>query len=194
MLFHLHFLKHILLHFIATTSQNCKDSKSAIIETDANDFFSSIIFPLRCTSILYEEKTQYCLVMSTGKYMTIKLMPVKSTICKTFDKPKFTHEKYLWAIFFVPLSKVQANIPTSTKGVLSNYHMIIRYVRINQFERTIYWELKCAKAESFFGLCKLFETMNIDRNKLFVYYYQDKRNENGFYCKQLIKVTKSLVA
>ena len=61
--------------------------------------------------------------------MTIKLMPVKSTICKTFDQPKFTHEKYLWAIFFVPLSKVQANIPTSTKGVLSNYHMIIVWIK-----------------------------------------------------------------
>lgn len=83
------------VQFIATTSQNCKDSKSATKETDSNDFFSSIIFPLRCTSILYEEKTQYWLVVSTGKYMTIKLMPVKSTICKTFDKPKFTHEKYL---------------------------------------------------------------------------------------------------
>ena len=119
--------------------------------------------------------------------MTIKLMPVKSTICKTFDKPKFTHEKYLWAIFFVPLSKVQANIPTSTKGVLSNYHMIIRYVRIKQISRNV-------QMQSPFSISKLFETMNIDRNKMFVYYNKDKRNEIGFYCEQLIKVTKSLVA
>ena len=61
--------------------------------------------------------------------MTIKLMPVKSTMCKTFDKPKFTHEKYLWAIFFVPLSKVQEHIPTSTENVLSNYHIIIVWIK-----------------------------------------------------------------
>ena len=139
--------------------------------------------------------------------MTIKLMPVKSTICKTFDKPKFTHEKYLWAIFFVPLSKVQANIPTSTKGVLSNYHMIIVWIKqriaifspkLRHVRKEPIWvylrKTANMQRQSPFSISKLFETMNIERNKLFVYYYKDKRNEIGFYCEQLIKVTKSLVA